>query len=178
MEGGRDAIGWYHEKKSTDDRNIGLGPNRDWSSHGADSFGLMCIHYDQPEGTPARPERYRGRAAPALEALGKEYKGRRLFIKQIGRVELALGRSVGADEVRSAFSFSGSDRNPRHGDRGCGFRKLGRCPGAKRIELLLHAHAGKLWADEEWQMDVTDDKGLILFVINIAAMKSSATLLT
>ena len=26
-------------------------------------------------------------------------------------MELALGRSVGADEVRSAFSFSGSDRN-------------------------------------------------------------------
>jgi hypothetical protein len=25
-EAGRDAIGWYHEKRSTDDRNIGLGP--------------------------------------------------------------------------------------------------------------------------------------------------------
>ena len=53
-----------------------------------------------------------------------------------------------------------------------------RVEAAKRIGLLLHAHAGKLWADEEWQMDVTDDKGLIPFVINIAAMKSSATLLT
>ena len=62
-EGGRDAIGWYHEKKSTDDRNIGLGPNHDWSSHGADSFGLMCIHYDQPEMDEPEPERarYRGR---------------------------------------------------------------------------------------------------------------------
>jgi hypothetical protein len=49
----RDAIGWYHEKKSNDDRNIGLGPNHDWSSHGADSFGLMCIHYDQPDGPSA-----------------------------------------------------------------------------------------------------------------------------
>jgi phage terminase large subunit len=28
----RDAIGWYHEKKSTEDRNIELGPNQDWSS--------------------------------------------------------------------------------------------------------------------------------------------------
>ena len=53
-----------------------------------------------------------------------------------------------------------------------------RVEAAKRIGLLLHAHAGKLWADEEWQMDVTDDTGLIPFVINIAAMKSSATLLT
>src|SRR5437762_1668147 len=27
----------------------------------ADGFGLMCIHYDQPEGVPPPPERYRGR---------------------------------------------------------------------------------------------------------------------
>jgi phage terminase large subunit len=60
-EGGRDAIGWYHEKRSDDDRNIGLGPNHDWSSHGAGSFGLMCIHYDQPAGTSPRRERYRDR---------------------------------------------------------------------------------------------------------------------
>lgn len=39
---GIDALGWYHEKKD-DARNIGLGPEHDWSSHGADSFGLMCI---------------------------------------------------------------------------------------------------------------------------------------
>lgn len=39
---GIDALGWYHEKKD-DDRNIGLGPEHDWSSHGADAFGLMCI---------------------------------------------------------------------------------------------------------------------------------------
>jgi hypothetical protein len=37
------------------------GPNHDWSSHGADGFGLMCIHYDQPDGTTPPPERYRGR---------------------------------------------------------------------------------------------------------------------
>jgi phage terminase large subunit len=36
------------------DRNIRFGPTHDWSSHGADGFGLMCIHYDQPEGTPPR----------------------------------------------------------------------------------------------------------------------------
>ena len=51
-EAGRDALGWYHEKKSNDDRNIGLGPNHDWSSHGADAFGLMCVHYDHPDGAP------------------------------------------------------------------------------------------------------------------------------
>ena len=47
-EAGRDALGWYHEKRSDDDRNIGLGPNHDWSSHGADAFGLMCVVYEQP----------------------------------------------------------------------------------------------------------------------------------
>jgi hypothetical protein len=50
-----------------------------------------------------------------------------------------------------------------------------RVEAAKRIGLLLHAHARKLWVDEDWQMDVTDDTGLILFVINISAMRSSAT---
>jgi hypothetical protein len=52
-----------------------------------------------------------------------------------------------------------------------------RVEAARRIGLLLHAHAGKLWVDEDWQMDVTDEHGLVLFVINISAMKSSATLL-
>jgi phage terminase large subunit len=42
-EVGRDALGLYHEKKSNDDRNMGLGPNHDWSLHGADAFGLMCV---------------------------------------------------------------------------------------------------------------------------------------
>lgn len=43
-EGGRDAIGWYHEKKD-EKRGIGLGPNHDWSSHGADAFGLIAIDH-------------------------------------------------------------------------------------------------------------------------------------
>ncbi len=47
-EAGRDALGWYHEKKSNDERNIGLGPEHDWSSHGADAFGLMCVAYEEP----------------------------------------------------------------------------------------------------------------------------------
>ena len=42
---GIDALGWYHEKKD-EHRGIGLGPDHDWSSHGADAFGLMCIAYD------------------------------------------------------------------------------------------------------------------------------------
>ena len=46
---GRDAIGWYHEKRSEDDRNIGLGPNHDWSSHGADAFGLGAVVYEEPQ---------------------------------------------------------------------------------------------------------------------------------
>jgi phage terminase large subunit len=29
-EAGRDALGWYHEKKSEDVRDVGLGPEHDW----------------------------------------------------------------------------------------------------------------------------------------------------
>jgi phage terminase large subunit len=45
---GRKALGWYHEKRD-DERGIGLGPNHDWSSHGADSFGLMCVAHQPPK---------------------------------------------------------------------------------------------------------------------------------
>lgn len=46
--GGLDALGWYHERKD-EARNIGLGPEHDWASHGADAFGLMCVAYEAPE---------------------------------------------------------------------------------------------------------------------------------
>ena len=39
---GLEAIGWYHEKRD-ETREIGLGPNHDWASHGSDSFGLMAV---------------------------------------------------------------------------------------------------------------------------------------
>jgi phage terminase large subunit len=41
-QAGLDALGWYHEKKD-EQRTIGLGPEHDWSSHGSDAFGLMCV---------------------------------------------------------------------------------------------------------------------------------------
>jgi phage terminase large subunit len=44
---GLDALGWYHEKRD-DERGVGLGPEHDWSSHGADAFGLMCVAYEMP----------------------------------------------------------------------------------------------------------------------------------
>jgi phage terminase large subunit len=45
---GLDALGWYHEKRD-EKRQIGLGPNHDWASHGADAFGLGCVVYEEPE---------------------------------------------------------------------------------------------------------------------------------
>jgi len=46
-EPGRDALGFYHERKD-ENRNVGLGPEHDWSSHCADAFGLMAICYEEP----------------------------------------------------------------------------------------------------------------------------------
>ncbi len=55
-EAGRDALGWYHEKKD-EARNVGLGPEHDWASHGSDAFGLMAIAHEQHSAsTPKRPE--------------------------------------------------------------------------------------------------------------------------
>jgi phage terminase large subunit len=52
-DAGRSALGFYHEKRD-DERGIGLGPEHDWSSHGADSFGLMCISWRPPESSNAQ----------------------------------------------------------------------------------------------------------------------------
>jgi phage terminase large subunit len=51
---GRDALGWYHERKD-DVRGIGLGPEHDWASHGSDSFGMMCIDYTLPPFGKGKP---------------------------------------------------------------------------------------------------------------------------
>ncbi len=58
-EPGRDALGWYHEKRD-EARGIGLGPDHDWSSHAADAFGLMAIdHQQQPQASNSAPLNYK-----------------------------------------------------------------------------------------------------------------------
>src|SRR5262249_38101563 len=46
-EPGREALGYYHERRDAV-RNIGLGPEHDWSSHAADALGLMALCYAEP----------------------------------------------------------------------------------------------------------------------------------
>lgn len=54
-EGGRAALGWYHERRD-DARNIGLGPEHDWASHGSDAEGLMAVAYEaRPSPIVKRP---------------------------------------------------------------------------------------------------------------------------
>jgi len=59
-EPGREALGWYHPKKD-DKRQIDLGPEHDWSSHGADAFGLMAVDYEQN-----KPQTYKQLNYPKL----------------------------------------------------------------------------------------------------------------
>src|ERR1700722_4392255 len=46
-ESGREALGFYHERRD-DTRQVGLGPEHDWSSHAADALGLMAVCYEAP----------------------------------------------------------------------------------------------------------------------------------
>lgn len=46
-EAGRDALGYYHEKKD-ELRGYGMGPEHDWSSNASDAFGLLAICYEEP----------------------------------------------------------------------------------------------------------------------------------
>lgn len=49
-EAGREALAFYHEKRD-EERQIGLGPEHDWSSHAADSLGMMAVCYEPPAGS-------------------------------------------------------------------------------------------------------------------------------
>jgi phage terminase large subunit len=61
-QAGLDAVGWYHEKRD-EARGIGLGPEHDWSSHGADAFGLMAVAYEAPAIRPQKLEYKRRQTA-------------------------------------------------------------------------------------------------------------------
>jgi len=56
-EGGREALGWYHEKKD-EVRGVGLGPDHDWSSHAADAFGLMAVDHANNRPQSSAPLKY------------------------------------------------------------------------------------------------------------------------
>lgn len=47
-----------------------------------------------------------------------------------------------------------------------------RVEAAKRVGQLLHNHAGQIWVDQDWQMDITDETGLILYVIKVVATRA------
>lgn len=46
---------------------------------------------------------------------------------------------------------------------------------AKFVGQLLKDHAHQIWADKDWRVDVTDEAGLILYVMQIAATDTAAT---
>lgn len=51
-----------------------------------------------------------------------------------------------------------------------------RVEAAKRIGILLTEHAGQIWVDQDWQIDFTDSSGLILWTIQVVALRSAATM--
>jgi phage terminase large subunit len=55
---GVEALGAYHERKD-EVRGIGLGPEHDWASHGADAFGLLAVSHEEPkeQGWSTAPKR-------------------------------------------------------------------------------------------------------------------------
>lgn len=59
-QAGMDALGWYHPKRD-EQRNVDLGPEHDFASHSADSFGLMAVAYELPANRPETPIVYKNR---------------------------------------------------------------------------------------------------------------------
>jgi hypothetical protein len=46
---------------------------------------------------------------------------------------------------------------------------------ARFVGELLKDHAELIWEDQDWQVDVTDEAGLILYVLNVSANEAAAT---
>ena len=45
---------------------------------------------------------------------------------------------------------------------------------AKFVGQLLQDHANEIWIDEDWRVDVTDDAGLILYVMHLSVVQAPA----
>ncbi len=73
-EAGRDALGYYHERRD-ENRSVGLGPEHDWSSHAADAFGLMAVCYEGPDGPITIDELFGSPKRTAAEATRSEITG-------------------------------------------------------------------------------------------------------
>jgi hypothetical protein len=43
---------------------------------------------------------------------------------------------------------------------------------ARFVSELLRDHATALWVDQDWQVDVTDETGMILYVVHLSAYAS------
>lgn len=46
---------------------------------------------------------------------------------------------------------------------------------ARFVRELLKDHAEQIWKDEDWQVEATDESGLIFFTLNIFASDTAAT---
>lgn len=47
---------------------------------------------------------------------------------------------------------------------------------ARFVGELLKEHAQQIWLDQDWRLDVTDEAGLILYVMHISATNAAATM--
>ena len=46
---------------------------------------------------------------------------------------------------------------------------------ARFVGEMLRDHANQIWVDEDWHVDVTDSRGLILYVMNVSAFQAPAS---
>lgn len=47
---------------------------------------------------------------------------------------------------------------------------------ARFVGELLKDHAAQIWSDQDWQVEATDETGLILFTMNVFASDTAATM--
>lgn len=74
------------------------------------------------------------------------------------------------------YFFHTQDGRPFHDEDGTPLPddEAARIEAARVLGQLLNEHPAAVWRDEEFRLTVTDEHGVILFVLDIAALLSPA----
>ena len=89
----------------------------------------------------------------------------------------AIAFSPGEEEPLARYHFQVRTRSHVLADEGLDLvsQDEARAEAARRVGDLLKEHAGLLWLEQDWHMDVTDETGLILFIIQVSALNAPST---
>ena len=74
------------------------------------------------------------------------------------------------------YFFHTQDGRPFHDEEGTALPddEAARIEAARVMGQLLNEHPAGVWIDEDFRLTVTDDEGVTLYILDVAALRSPA----